>query len=260
MKTPHVAHKSLTIEEQGDAIFYTFSFEGSYDEMYSLILDIPINSFYKLPEAEYIGGRVTRSHLEQIGGTFWRATFHCQQNQHGDVTSPPNTAYGKKSASLSGGMLSVPIEAHPRYKTCWKYYLVAKEGVTAIPSWWNSATGTLLPSGAAQSYRWIASLAELNNYPGWHEIASPKKPGMTHFDVATYVVRESIRCKTQAQAGKFAANRLNKIIRPDYDFGITAGDWKCDSANIRWGGKFWLVDLSYTCSIGNWDAEVYSLG
>ena len=60
-------------------------------------------------------------------------------------------------------------------------------------------------------------------------------------------------------AGKMVANTLNKIGKPDNDFNIKGGDWKCDDASVSYTGSYWLATLTWTLS-GNdegWDKDLY---
>ena len=87
-------------------------------------------------------------------------------------------------------------------------------------------------------------------------------PGVTNYDLATYVIRESVKCRSAANAGSVVCGKLNKIIAPANDFGIAnsvGGNWKCDGANVSYDGKNWIAHLTYTLSGDNkgWDERLY---
>ena len=174
----------------------------------------------------------------------------------------PFTTYGKKSATLKGSMLSMPIESHPKYKACWNYFLAASPSISSIPSWWKTAKDTTLSSSNSQLYAWIKSPAEAPNDTNgrWHILTNPLKPGVETYDVAVYSVTETAKFRSSNAAGKFVSGRLNSIGSPDTVFGIAKGNWKCDDACVFYDGEAWFATLTWTLS-GNengWDKDLYN--
>ena len=70
-------------------------------------------------------GRVAAARMFQESPQIWACEIRYGSDPEGNDNDEPNTAYGKKSAQLTGSMLSLPLEAHPKYLVCWNHYLVA---------------------------------------------------------------------------------------------------------------------------------------
>lgn len=181
-----------------------------------------------------------------------------------DGTAPdekPLTVYGKKSATLKGSMLSVPIEAHPKYLACWNHYLAASYGVTDVPDWWETAKHKILSQDDAQIYAWVKSIGEASSCLGgrWTILKEPLKPGVDTYDIAAYSITETARYKTAKAAGKAVSGKLNRIGMPCETFAITGGSWKCDDASVSYDGEDWFATLSWTRSgdDAGWDQDLY---
>lgn len=207
-------------------------------------------------------GKVSAVRMFQESPLIWACEIRYASDFDGNDTSEPNTAYGQKSAQLSGSMLSLPLEAHPKYRTCWNYYLVAAPGTSSVPSWWATAREDGISGNDADKYAWVKELASApvdKSGKRYRRLKSPLKPGVDSFDVAVYSITETVRCRSCNAAGALVANKLNKVGQPTYSLGIIGGDWKCDNANVFWGGKAWFATLTWTRS-GNskgWDKDLY---
>lgn len=214
------------------------------------------------------GGRhVVSGRMSQVAGSEWKCEVVYADESNGGTVTPPSSAYGKKSATLSAGTIRMSLERRKNYLANWNYYLaqgIRKGGSETVPSWWETAKTTILDKETSQKYKWIKSLSELPVGPDkigreWKAIKDPTKPGVDGYDLATYQVTESVRQPNAARCGSYVANRLNKIIRPGEDFGLKSGNWKCDSASIQWDGKCWKATLTYTLSgdAAGWDKDLY---
>ena len=250
-----VKFQSRVTERTSDGITTTIVWNGSKEEMAATAAGTPVGACTD-------DGQLKSVRVYQESPRIW----HCEQRftlaADGELTEKPDNAYGKKSAQLKGSMLSMPLETHKKYQARWNYYLAGAPGVKAAPSWWETAKDTVLNHADSQKYAWIKTPGELpNGKEGrWHILKDPVKPGYETYDVATYSVTETARFRSASAAGKMVANNLNRIGKPDNDFGIKRGDWKCDDAGVSWNGNDWLATLTWTLS-GNeegWDKELYS--
>ena len=250
-----VKYQSRSMEATTDGITTVFTYFGDIDELRMLQSGCR-------PGALSPEGRLRSSRLVQSEGDVWSLEMRFEADADGNYAVAPPTEYGKRSASLKGAMLSLQLEVHKDYRANWNYYLAAAPGVTAIPSWWATAKGTLLSSGDSQKYAWIKLLSELpvDKKGRWRSLAEPTQKGTESYDVAVYSVTETIRCRSQNDAGKMVANKLNRVGSPVNDFGITGGDWKCDDASVSWSGKYWLATLSWTRSGDDrgWNRNFYT--
>lgn len=175
----------------------------------------------------------------------------------GSIKGPDDDKYGKKSAVLSSSMLAMPLESAAKYKTCWNHYLLGKVAEDPpLPSWHRTATSTALSAADAKKYQWAK---EAPGTTEWYVLADPIKPGVESIDKAVYTLTEVAKFRSFESAVKTVSGKLNKITSP-ISTGLTIdGNWKCDSAEISWGGKYWLARLSYTGSGDKkgWDQDMY---
>ncbi len=217
-------------------------------------------------------GELEDRELRQLNDTQWEISLQfSNRDQNVNVTTgAPDTSYGRYSASVNSSMLSLPLSKAAKYRANWNHYLIGKttmeNGVAtppAVPAWWETATEL---SAAGEDFRWVESLSAMpdgkdddGNY--WVPLKDPVKPGVTSYDVPVYTITESVRFRTEGQAGDYVTGVLNKIVNPQNDFGLTSGgfNFKCDAATVGWTGRYWLATLTYTRSGDNkgWDADLY---
>ena len=205
-------------------------------------------------------GTLISSELYQEGGKIWCLSLEYQSTSDGSEVEPPPSDYGEKSVSLHGGLLSLPLESMKNYITAWNHYLAAAPGVKEVPGWWETAKDPVLDDDTSQKYAWIKSLSEIPVTGGkrWHILKDMVKPGVESVDMATWTVTETVKVRSYKDGVTLCKDRLNKIVAPIYSPKVT-GNWKCDDVNLDWGGKYWLVTMTYTLS-GNekgWDTDFY---
>lgn len=210
------------------------------------------------------GYNFVSARISQKSPSLWQCEIQYTAAADGiTITSPEENEYGKKSCQVHGSMLSIPLESHKDYRTNWNYYLASKPGVTTVPTWWKTATDPLLTGEDAANYAWIKSTGEVPTDPKtgkrWNLLKDPQKPGMDHYDFATYSITETARYHTPAQAGEMIRGCLNRIGKPCETFGLDSGDWKCDACDISWNGRNWIATRTWTLSGGEdgWDKEIY---
>lgn len=250
-----VKFASRVIEKTGTGIMTTIVWTGTREEMLDKSVEQAVGSSTD-------EGRLRSSRVYQEAPLIWCCERRYTADEDGERKEGPDTAYGKKSAQLNGSMLSMALENHANYRTCWNHYLAAAPGVTGVPGWWRTATDAVLSNADSQRYAWIKSLGEIpvDKDGRWHCLKDPLKPGAESYDLAVYSVTETARFRTAKAAGRMVANALNKINRPNENFGIRGGDWKCDNATVFYDGEDWFATLTWTLS-GNakgWDQEFYT--
>ena len=216
------------------------------------------------PDSE-TGYRFSSARITQKSGAIWQCELRYSTGADGsDISDPDDLAYGKKSCEMKASMLSMPLESHRKYRTNWNHYLAAKPGVTAVPGWWATAQDALLSGSDAVKYAWIKTTGETPVDPKsgkrWNLLKKPQKPGMETYDMATFSVTERAKYQTAAKAGTMVKNMLNRTGKPCETFGIDVGNWKCDSCDILWNGKYWWATRTWTLSGGvdGWDPDFYS--
>ena len=249
-----IKHQSRVKTQSGEGLSTSVVYQGTYAEMQELQAAHPINE----TEEE---GRLKSSRVYQESPQLWCCELQYELDNQGECSRAPETAYGKKSAQLKGSMLSMPLENHKDYRTCWNHYMAAAPGVSAIPAWWESAAKTELDDADAQKYRWVKSPGECpNDKKGmWRTVKDPAMPGVESYDMATYSITESARFGSARAAGRMVANQLNRIGAPNETFGIEGGNWKCDDASVTWNGKYWLATMTWTRSGDDqgWNRNLY---
>ncbi len=228
---------------------------GTKEEIEALAEEIQPGS-----PAEY--GTLESVRIYQDGGNIWACERRYSVDQNGDFRNKPNVVYGKKSATMHGSMLSMPIENHKNYLAQWNYYLIAAPGITAVPAWWATAKTTALSDSDAQKYAWISNLGQMrvaSNGAYWKELKKPKHPGLNSYDVAVYTITETAKYKSAKAAGQAVQKCLNNIGFPNETFGNTGGNWKCDDATVSYNGGAWFATMTWTRSADNagWISEIY---
>lgn len=246
---------SRQTEKTSGGITTVIAWNGTLDEMTELFNSEAagvINTTY---------GELESIRLFQESPYIWCCEKKYSTDTNGSSTSDkPHTVYGKKSATLKGSMLSLPLESHPKYRTCWNHFLAVAPGASTSPSWWKSATDTLLSSSDAQKYAWIKTAGEAPvDAKGRWSIVKPLKAGVETYDVAVYSVTETAKYSSSNSAGKAVAGKLNKIGSPGTSFGISGGNWKCDDASVFYDGKDWFSTVTWTLSgdSDGWDKDLY---
>lgn len=257
-----ITYRGKTFERNESGSSRSEVHTGSFEEMKQLLDSLLIGS------SEDRGEHISRAVMSQKDGDIWQCeiAWFDPDNGLGSYSNAPSTAYGEKSAQLACGLVSVPLESLENYRKCWNHYLLAANGESVVPSWWDKAGyDTVLSADQGKKYRWVKYALECPDSRDeqgrvWTILKYPTKPGVTHVALATYQVTESVRCKTAAGCGKYVCSRLNRIGAPSACFSITGGSWKCDNASVSYTGKYWLATLTYTrsCNASGWDPDLYS--
>ena len=253
-----IKYQSRVREVSKDGDHVSLVYVGSHDEMLEIVQNSTINSI----DDE---GRLKSVRIYQESPSIWCCEKRFARRENNDPADAPSEEYGKKSASLDGGMISLPLARHPSYRMCWDHQLIAAPGVSAVPSWWaNATTGAIASDSDSLKYRWQKpGDAPIRTAAGtWKILKAPTKPGTESFDWATYTITERAKLSSARAAGKMVKNKLNKIGKPVTTFGITGGNWKCDHASVRWNGNCWVAQLVWTRSGDDegWDSDLYGSG
>ena len=250
-------YQGTKIEKTNTGKTTTVVYYGTKEEMIKLEAESEIGSASN-------DGILRSVSVSQDEGTIWNCELRYEKTvEYAQIDNPDDYAYGQKSARLSCGIMSVPLEANPNYRTCWNYFLAALNG-EKVPSWWASATDCC--GIDSQRFRWIKTPAELptelKNGRGWMILKAPTMPGVETYDLATYQITESMKFRKPKQAAAAVVGKLNKIVDPAERFGIMPGIWKCDSAEVSWTGEYWLATLTYTSSGDRqgWNKKLYDPG
>ena len=248
-------YRGFELEHTDEGYSYTFRFTGDRASMMAMISAHSINERH----ANY--GRLKSSRMYQDAGPQWIAEFRYESHSGADGTTEPDDSYGAKSCTLTGGTLSNDLNIHPDYLTNWDHWLLAAKGTSAIPAWWSTATTTSIADADSGKYKWVRDDSSFDDLT-WYILKQPTKPKVRYYDLATYSIVESAKFKTPTAAGQMVQGKLNTIGTPDTTFGITGGNWKCEHAEVRWTGKYWIASLTWTRSVDNdgWDTTLYGNG
>lgn len=168
------------------------------------------------------------------------------------------TDVGKFSATLSVRNLQLPLEHHPDYRACWNHYLYVQQGYS-LPDWWSTAINI---EDEEDGYQWskYPDLPKIDSEGiRWKLLKEPIKKGTEVYDWACYVVTESAKYRSAESAGSAIQKKVNTIVAPENDFGITGGNWKLDEVSVSYTGKYWVATSVYTRSgdENGWDADLY---
>lgn len=148
--------------------------------------------------------------------------------------------------------VDIPLEQHPKYRTCWNHVLLAKIGIDATPEWWGTATDTKISSADAQNFAW----GKPGDQPpdGWYCRVAETKKGVESY-------RQGI-CTVNAIDRSTNKNYLTRSAQKDYTiqtppdtFG-RSGQWLRGGSLIRKNGRYWELSVSYLNSLV-WDKDLY---
>lgn len=214
-------------------------------------------------------GRVKSATVAQTGPEIWELTVVCGTTKGGETSAePPDTAYGRKSATLKVGMLSLALEKAKKYRYCWNHWLFWRKSdesstmPSSAPGWADNDTDPGSATGTGQ-WLWCSSDSPpaSDTEFGWILFRGPTKPGTDSFEWPTPTVTESARFRTAKAAGDFVGSKINEIGKPSETFGYFSGHvWKCDDATVSWTGQYWLATLTWVGSPGLWDDDLYGPG
>ena len=244
---------SLTVARDDGGTETTRVYHGSRAEMEALA------AAHHIDESDE-SGLLKSIRIHPREGRIWECEFKYDAPDEWETVIVPPREWGKKSCHLRGATLARPLEAHPDYRTRWNHCLCAAPGTGSLPAWYANATDTIVPAADAEKYCWCRESVEapIDERGRWTQLTAPAKPGVDHYDLATYTVIETARFRSAERAGKMVAGTLNRIGTPANTFGITGGSWKCDDAEVSWHGKYWVAQLTWTRSSGSaWDSDLY---
>ena len=240
-----------------DEALYRETFYGSETEIDEYIATLVIGAFVQDK------GYLHEWQKKQDSPAVWqvevtyRITYSVDADSNDEVEDGSTTP---KTYSLSVRNIQIPLEEHKQYRACWNHYLIGL-GNVPVPSWWATATNTLLDVGARKVYQWVSSIAEIPLEPNeqklyWWILKDPTKPGVQVYDRACFVVTEKSKYRTSASAGQAISRNINEISTPPHTFGIEGGQWKLDEASVEHDGKRWVATRTWTRA-DEWDSDLY---
>lgn len=246
-----IRFQSRRRERTENGIRTSLTYSGSYEDILALQ-----NELY--PDSFKTGmGRLVSSVMVQETPEIWHLEVLYSTDTTGNISYGPKKTSGSKSYSLSGSLITMPLESAKKYRACWNHYLFAAPGAED-PGFFESAKDTILSGANASKYAWGENVSDCPH--GWSVVGVPEKPGVTGVDKATYSITEHIYCSSESSAGGKVAKKLNKTGTPAKTFGIGGtGDWKCDDAQVSWDGECWVAQLTWTLAgdSSGWDPDLY---
>lgn len=194
----------------------------------------------------------------QMDGQFYQIEIQYRTSTETSGSGDANeTIVGSKSATLSSRTIQMPLQKHPDYRTNWNYILIAEQG-KSVPSWWETSTDLQVEQG----YKWIKNISEKPadaDGKKW-KVLKEKEMQAQVYDYSHYVITILSRYRTANAAGRAVSKKLNKIVSPDQDFGLSGGDFKLDDVSVSYDGEYWIATETYTMSgdSDGWDKRLYS--
>jgi hypothetical protein len=130
------------------------------------------------------------------------------------------------------------------------HILAAKDGVTATPTWWDTATDET--DASDEDYKW---LSDIDSLPDGYYPLKAKTKNIETVIVPSPVVVGTTKYKTYSKA-------VNKkiesgtIATPEKTFGLT-GEFLVVASSIGKDGRRWVVETRYQ-EAPEWDSDYYS--
>lgn len=257
-------------------------------------------------------GRLQNVDIKQQAGPFYTATVTWTKPISPQITVNMDSDQPQET-NLEVSMISKPIETHPNYDFRWNHALIATTSAsTGFPQfqallgslnipltaqWTQETAKTIQNAGADGKYapslnlrfldedttpdRGIADFTEKDaqnkplgkNYP-WKTVWKQWKPGIDHYDIATYVLTESGRYNSKSncswcikQGGMLAFPFMGDFgIQAYYHpamSGITSSQppsayWRCQGGTIEYDGKYYNASCKYIWSPDpkGWDLDI----
>lgn len=142
-----------------------------------------------------------------------------------------------------GDEIDAPLEQHPKYRVSWDHRLIAREGVTAIPTWALTTATTVIPEAQRADYGWIKRGDTVPE--GWGEVQENQKPAESYLFGAIIVICIK-RCTNKRRLERDAEKDFTRQV-PAETFDLT-GQWLRGLSKIRKEGRDWVLTVTYRFS------------
>ncbi len=154
---------------------------------------------------------------------------------------------------LSKTQNNIPLSQLKKYRTKWDHLLAGIESLagTSAPSFWDSATDTVISSTDAKKYRWIDSASQLPD--GWVIIKDKTKTAEEKLNFAP-VVREERWVRTLADAVESIIMET-QILSPGVTYGFN-GQWLAEPTEVSPESDLFRLTTVYT-GMTTWDEDIY---
>jgi hypothetical protein len=148
---------------------------------------------------------------------------------------------------------NIPLEQVDGFQTRWIYDLSAINGQTATPSWWATATDTVIPDGDETDYKWVKDTSQ--SQEGWYILKEKSKKGATEKQNSNAIVQEDVWTETRTKALGFKHDTTD-IADPFDKMGLEGQFLRLPSLMIP-DGDVWKITTTYL-NAASWDAEIYA--
>ena len=135
----------------------------------------------------------------------------------------------------------IPLAQHENYRVSWDHILLAKNGISAVPAWWETASSKTISQDDAARYAWASPEEKIPD--GWFCLRAERKPGVVSFRRGICTITE-IRRSTNKSYLERTAELDFTIQTPPDTFG-RPGEWLRGGSSIRKTGRYWELQVSY---------------
>ena len=194
---------------------------------------IPISSEIE----EVVLSRVTAEPKSEDGP--WRVELEYTPEPLYDEVSGNGRNRVWKTYEMSTDDMDVPLEQHEEYQARWNHVLLAKDGVSAVPTWWETTADTVI---ADTNYKWGKPGEKVEE--GWHVIKAETKPGVESFRDGVVTVTVTKLCHKRSGFDAEAKRRDYTVSAPGKTFGIE-GMWLRGGSSIRREGRRWQMTTQF---------------
>ena len=146
------------------------------------------------------------------------------------------------------------------YLTKWNYALATRIASATTPSWWDTATDTIVPVSDSINYRWISDSSSLAS--GWVILEDKTKAGVDGKQVYDVAIRRERYVRTTKDISKAVLNNSyitnsTYLLSKEFElYGHTSGEWLAapSSANPE-SDLIRITTMFYHAA--EWDKELY---
>ena len=177
--------------------------------------------------------------------------FKCRLTYSHDVSYDTISTGVRTVYELNTEDIDVPIEQHSKYRMCWNHLLLARDGVTQIPAFWETATNSL---GTGANYQWASAGDTIPD--GWYVLKAEKKPGVSSFKSGVPTVTQTKVSNDRSYLSSEAKSSDYTKKSPGNTFGYS-GSWLRCGSSIRYNGKQWELQTRFINS-KTIDSDLYN--
>jgi len=173
---------------------------------------------------------------------------------------------GDTEYNFTTSTMEKQLEAHPDYKTCWNYELLAKTAADPIPASWSTATTHIDFSDGGFDYKWVKPGTVISGWALLSGVSGSSVPGspINFSGVEAFLypapVLEVVKYYRDRDDANAQLQKVGYLAAPSYTGSYESGAnyWLITSSSVVRAGKYWICRTNYTYADIGWNTKLYS--